>query len=542
VARLMPENNRLPYALYRAEQVRALDRGAIDGFGIPGAELMERAGHAAFVRACARWPGARRMLVLAGAGNNGGDGYVIARLALEQGWSVQLLTLGNHQQLRGEAAAAARALTIAGGRSEPFRVLPQAVDVIVDALLGTGLERPVAGDWAAAIEQVNASRAAVLAVDIPSGLHADSGRVLGCAVRADLTVSFIGLKQGMFTAQGPDCCGEIHFDALRVPAAIYAGQILAARRLDWRKEQELVPRRRPAAHKGDCGHVLVVGGAPGLSGAPRLAGEAALRTGAGLVTIATHASHAPLLNLIRPELMVQAVADAAALAAVAQRADVIAIGPGLGQDAWAQALFEHVLTLDKPLVVDADALNLLAAAPCRRETWVLTPHPGEAARLLGCSIADVEQDRFSAVEALQQRFDGVVVLKGAGTLIRGPGHRPVGLCSDGNPGMASGGMGDTLTGVIAALLAQRCRLGAGAQPGPMTGLQLEQAATTGVCLHAAAGDRAARDGQVGLLAGDLIDALRATLASTMPAMTSTTAITTTTAPTAHPLNPAEEGA
>ena len=326
----MPENNRLPYALYRAEQVRALDRCAIDGFGIPGAELMERAGRAAFVRACARWPDARRMVVLAGAGNNGGDGYVIARLALEQGWAVQLLTLGDHQQLRGEAAAAARAFAIAGGRAEPFRALPQAVDLIVDALLGTGLERPVAGDWAAAIEQINASRAPVLAVDIPSGLHADSGRVLGCAVRADLTVSFIGLKQGMFTARGPDHCGEIQFDALQVPAAIYAGQILAARRLDWRKEQELVPRRRPAAHKGDCGHVLVVGGAPGLSGAPRLAGEAALRTGAGLVTIATHTSHAALLNLTRPELMVHAVADAAALAAIAQRADVIAIGPGLG--------------------------------------------------------------------------------------------------------------------------------------------------------------------------------------------------------------------
>jgi NAD(P)H-hydrate epimerase len=369
-------------------------------------------------------------------------------------------------------------------------------------------------------------------------LHADSGRVLGCAVRADLTVSFIGLKRGMFTARGPDCCGEIQFDALQVPAAIYAGQILAARRLDWLKERELVPRRRPAAHKGDCGHVLVVGGAPGLSGAPRLTGEAALRTGAGLVIIATHASHAALLNLTRPELMVHAVADAAALATVAQRADVIAVGPGLGQDAWSRALFEQVLALDKPLVVDADALNLLAAAPRRRADWVLTPHPGEASRLLGCAIAEVEQDRFAAVEALQQRFDGVVVLKGAGSLIRGPGHRPVGLCSDGNPGMASGGMGDTLTGVIAALLAQRCRLGAEARHGSMTGLELEQAATTGVCLHAAAGDRAARHGQVGLLAGDLIDALRATLASITTVKTATTS---TIESVGHPLNP-EEGA
>ncbi len=414
MARLMPENNRLPYALYRAEQVRALDRCAIDGFGIPGAELMERAGRAAFVRACARWPGARRMVVLAGAGNNGGDGYVIARLALEQGWAVQLLTLGNHQQLHGEAAAAARAFAIAGGRAEPFRALPQAVDLIVDALLGTGLERPVAGDWAAAIEQVNASRAPVLAVDIPSGLHADSGRVLGCAVRADLTVSFIGLKQGMFTARGPDHCGEIQFDALQVPAAIYAGQILAARRLDWRKEQELVPRRRPAAHKGDCGHVLVVGGAPGLSGAPRLAGEAALRTGAGLVTIATHASHAALLNLTRPELMVHGVADAAALAAVAQRADVIAIGPGLGQDDWSRALFEQVLTLDKPLVVDADALNLLAAAPTSASEL-----GADAASWRGRASAGMLHRRGRAGSLRRRRGTAATLRRGCGAQGRG---------------------------------------------------------------------------------------------------------------------------
>ncbi len=555
MARLMPKNNHLPYALYRADQVRALDRCAIDTYGIAGSELMERAGRGAFDRLRARWPQARRIAVLAGAGNNGGDGYVIARLALAQGWTVWLLTLGDHERLRGEAAAAARGFADVGGRVEPFRGLPRGVNLIVDALLGTGLERPVAGDWADAIEQINASRAPVLAVDIPSGLHADTGRVLGCAVRADLTVSFIGLKQGLFTGQGPDCCGEVLFDALQVPAAIYAGQILAARRLDWRKERELVPRRRSAAHKGDCGHVLVVGGAPGMSGAARLAGESALRTGAGLVTIATHAAHAAFLNLTRPELMVRAVADAAELAAVATRADVIAIGPGLGQDEWSLALFEQALALNKPLVVDADALNLLAAAPRRCAHWVLTPHPGEAARLLGCSAAEVEQDRFAAVEALQRRFDGVVVLKGAGTLIKGPGHRPVGLCSDGNPGMASAGMGDTLTGVIAALLARRRGLGwpPPIEPGSKAGVQLEfdahlhpqlppefepalepeQAASAGVCLHAAAGDRAARYGIEGLLAGDLIDSLRATLALATPPSASTPA---------DPERPVEEGA
>lgn len=498
----MSKKSLLPYALYRAEQVRALDRNAIDQHGIPGFELMQRAGNAAFARLRARWPEARRLAVLAGAGNNGGDGYVIARLALEQEWPVRLLTLGDHDRLRAEAADSARAFAQAGGRVERFQALPPDADLIVDAMLGTGLERPVAGDWASAITAANGSRAPVLAVDIPSGLHADTGRVLGVAVEAELTVSFIGLKQGLFTGRGPDHCGEISFDALQVPPAVYAGQILSARRLDWHKERELLPRRRRAAHKGDCGHVLIIGGSPGMSGAARLAGEAALRAGAGLVTVATHPEHAALLNLTRPELMVQAVADVSALERAAERADLIAIGPGLAQGAWSQALFEQALALDKPLVLDADALSLLATSPRQHGNWVLTPHPGEAARLLGLTVAEVEQDRFAAVEALQRRYGGVVVLKGAGTLIRGPGYRPTGLCSDGNPGMASAGMGDTLTGIIAALMAQ----------GRAAGFGLEQAAVAGVCLHAAAGDLAARHGQRGLLASDLITALRATLA------------------------------
>jgi NAD(P)H-hydrate epimerase len=497
--RLLPPTAALPRALYRAAQVRALDRCAIDDHGIPGTVLMERAGAAAFALLRERWPDLRRPCVLAGPGNNGGDGYVIARLALEQGLDVRLLQLGDHDRLSGEAARAAAAFTIAGGRGQPFRALPVDTDAIVDALLGTGLERPVIGEWADAIARCNASRAPVLAVDIPSGLHADSGRVLGSAVRADATISFIGLKQGLFTGQGPDHCGLIRFHALDVPAAIYATEVLAARRVDWASEQELLPARRPSAHKGDFGHVLVVGGAPGMSGAVRLAGEAALRAGAGLVTVATHPEHANWLNLPRPELMVRAAADAEALRDAARRADVIAVGPGLGQGDWGRTLFAGALSLGRPLVVDADALNLLAKDPVRRDDWVLTPHPGEAARLLECTAADIEADRFAAVTALQQRYGGSVVLKGAGSLIRGPGHRPVAVCSDGNPGMASGGTGDALTGIVAALLAQ--------------GQEAEQAATMGVCVHAAAGDRAARGGQRGMLASDLIGALRQTLAA-----------------------------
>jgi NAD(P)H-hydrate epimerase len=494
----MPPTEALPRALYRAEQVRALDRCAIDQHGISGIELMERAGAAALSWLRERWPRARRLCVLAGLGNNGGDGYVVARLASEQGLDVRVLTLGDHDQLKGEAATAAKAFVDAGGQGEPWSRLPDDCDVIVDALLGTGLGRPVTGHWLEAIEQCNAARAPVLAIDVPSGLDADTGRVLGGAIRADTTISFIALKQGLFTGKGPDQCGSVRFDALGVPAAIYATQILSARRIDWVKEAELVPSRRPSAHKGAFGHVLVIGGAPGMTGAPRLCGEAALRSGAGLVSIATHPQHAPLVNLGRPELMVHGISDADDLRALARRASVVAIGPGLGQGAWGRELLAAALGLGKPLVMDADALNLLANDRQRRDDWVLTPHPGEAARLLDCSVPEIESDRFAAVESLQQRYGGSVVLKGAGSLIRAAGHRPTAVCSDGNPGMASGGTGDALTGVIAALLAQ--------------GLEQEHAAGAGVCLHAAAGDRAARAGRRGMLAMDLIDNLRTTLA------------------------------
>jgi len=492
----MPSSEQLPYALYRAEQVRELDRCAIEDHGIAGAELMERAGRAAYRLLRRRWPQAEGLAVLCGGGNNGGDGYVVARLALADGLRVRLLQLGDHERLHGAALEQAAAFRRAGGESEPLRVPPPRADLIVDALLGTGLERPVEGLWAQAIEAVNAQRAPVLAVDIPSGLHADTGQVLGTAIRADATISFIGLKRGMFTGQGPDCCGEVFFDALRVPAVIYGREILSARRLTWERLGEALPRRRRGAHKGDFGHVLVIGGAPGYTGAARLAGEGALRAGSGLVSVATHPDHAAVLNLGRPEMMVRGIASAQDLRPLLERADVIAIGPGLGRGDWGRGLFEAVRALAPPLVVDADALGFLADSGARREDWVLTPHPGEAARLLGTEVASVEADRFAAVQAIQRRFGGVAVLKGAGTLIAGPSQRPIGVCHGGNPGMASGGMGDVLTGVIAALIAQ--------------GLAPEEAAEAGVCLHAAAGDAVAESGgERGMLASDLVEQIRA---------------------------------
>lgn len=490
-----PDADRLPHALYGAEQVRRLDRLAIERFGVPGIELMDRAGAVAYRVLRERWPNAHRLTVLAGTGNNGGDGYVVARLARAAGLDVRVLRLGEAERTRGAAALSLAAYRDAGGVIEDYRGLPRETDLHVDALLGTGLERPVTGRWAEAITALNAQRAPVLALDIPSGLHSDTGRILGVAVRASATVSFIGLKLGLFVGAGAEYRGELHFSTLDVPAQLYAGEIPAAARIDWARESRLLAPRSRIAHKGDCGQVLVVGGAPGMSGAARLAGEAALRVGAGLVTVATHPRHADWLNLDRPELMVSAVEHPDDLEALIERADVIAIGPGLGRTDWGRGLWERIRILSCPLVVDADALSLLAETPGSGPDWILTPHPGEAARLLRTTTTEVESDRLASAQRLQERFGGVVALKGAGSIVHGSLSRVPAVCSAGNPGMATAGAGDVLTGVIAALRAQ--------------GLEADDAARAGVCLHAAAGDRAARAGERGLIATDIIAALRA---------------------------------
>jgi NAD(P)H-hydrate epimerase len=497
MTRTLPRTEQLPYALYRAAQVRELDRIAIEEFGIPGETLMERAGAAAFARLRERWPDVRDVTVLAGQGNNGGDGYVLARHARALGLAVRVLQAGDAARVRGDAARQRARFVEAGGELGSLDALPARTDVIVDGLFGTGLDRAPAGEWARAIEAANAHPAPVLALDVPSGLEADTGRALGPAIRAALTVTFVALKQGLFTGEGPDHCGQIVFEGLELPAAIYARQLLAARRIDWgRFGVALAPRDRSAS-KGRFGHVLVIGGDLGMAGAARLAGEAALRAGAGLVSVATRPGHAEALAAVRPELMAHGIDTAADLAPLMERATVVAIGPGLGRGDWGRALWGAALGSGRPLVVDADALFRLAQAPLRREDWVLTPHPGEAARLLQGEIAVIQADRPAAAAALQQRYGGIVVLKGAGTIVQGGGTRPPAVCSAGNPGMATGGTGDVLCGLVAALIAQ--------------GHAPEDAAELGVCLHAAAGDAAARAGERGLIASDLFPPLRGLL-------------------------------
>lgn len=483
----------LPVSLYAAAGVRELDRRTIEDYRVPGYRLMCSAGAATFEALARRWP-EQRLSVVCGAGNNAGDGYVIARLAREAGRPVTVFALVDPARLGGDALKAARDYVDAGGEVMPWTgALEHAESIIVDALLGTGLDREVDGRFAEAVAAINAAPGPVVAVDIPSGLHADTGQVMGVGVMADLTVTFVGMKTGLLTGRGPALCGELLFDDLGAPDQASDGVPLKARRISGAEIRCCLPPRPGDAHKGLSGHVLIVGGGPGMPGAARLAGEAALRAGAGLVSVATLPEHAAAIAAGRPELMCSGVRDGAALAGMLARASVVALGPGLGQSEWSRDVAAAALASGLPIVLDADGLNILASARRRREDWVLTPHPGEAARLLDMDTGAVQADRFAAVARLADTYGGTAVLKGAGTLVQTDRETPW-LCAAGNPGMAVAGMGDVLTGTIAGVAAQCGDLG--------------QAARCGVWIHARAGDIAAGAYPRGMLASDLFESIR----------------------------------
>lgn len=488
--------NSLPTKLYTAEQVRQIDQQLIEAQAITAYELMRKAAEAAWNECIARWPAAETIHVFCGAGNNAGDGYVLATLARQAGKNVRVTALAAPDSLEGAALEAAQAWQSAGGISEPFdqNRSPDEDDVVVDALLGTGIGRSVEGIWKQAICWINERHGQqVLALDVPSGLCANTGAVLGDAVRAAVTVTFVGVKLGLSTGYAADFRGDLVFADLGASSA-EAPKKAEAERLAIDDFRHWLAPRRPSNHKGMHGHLFLLGGFQGYSGAILLAGEAALRSGTGLVSVATWPGHANQLNLGRPELMVRGVLDEDELMESAGRATVAAIGPGLGREEWGKQLYEAACELDVPKVVDADALYHLAQNPSHEDRRVLTPHPGEAAKLLGTTSLDVQKDRPSAIREIQRRYGGVVLLKGSGTLIATPQGELL-VCTDGNPGMAVGGMGDVLTGLIASLIAQ--------------GLPLRDATCLGALIHAQAADRLANKyGTRGILAGDLFPVLR----------------------------------
>lgn len=498
---MLPSRDDLPLSLHCADQVRDLDARLIAA-GTPGFELMQRAAHAAWRALRRRWPEAGCLSVLAGRGNNAGDGYLVAALARRAGWRVKILAVGPADALAGDAALARDEAIAAGIAIQPWSECAALEGVVVDALLGTGLAGAVREPYAQAIRLLNASGLPVLAIDIPSGLCADTGRVLGVAVRADLTVTFIGLKLGLFTADAPNQVGELMFDDLQADPGLVAATPRVAERMAIGSLQRLAQRPR-TAHKGQLGHLLVVGGDKGLGGAALLSAESALRSGAGLVSLATRPEHVPASLARLPEVMCAGVSSANQLLALADKADVLVAGPGLGQAAWGRSLLSVVAGLAVPQVWDADALNLLAGEQVQfPAACVITPHPGEAARLLGIPTAEVQADRPHAAVALAQKFNAVVLLKGAGSLVAAPDGR-LALCDRGHPVMAGAGLGDVLAGLIGALLAQ--------------GMDGFAASCLAVWLHAGAGESLARQGR-GLAASDLIPTIRQLLEEFAPCL------------------------
>jgi len=484
----------LPHSLYRAQQIKDFEELAAEQAGTTLYGLMKRAGQACYQVFTTRFPDAKKVLVLTGQGNNGGDGYVFAAIAKDAGLDVQLCQIGEVVELTDEVTQARNAWRIEQGLIDGIEQADfEHADVIVDALLGTGLRGTLRAEYQRLIHKINQTGKPVLSIDIPSGLNADSGAIAHVAVNAAVTVCLVGLKQGLFTARAASNCGEIYFSGLGIDDHLKSLCQSTVKRITYADmSAHLAPRAR-TSHKGFFGKTLVMGGNIGMPGAARLASEAALRCGSGLVKVLTKSENLLTILSGRPELMGQASdLDALNHQAIEEWATVLAIGPGLGTDKWAQALLNAVLESLLPMVVDADALNLLVDKPAWKDNWVLTPHPGEAAKLLACSITDIEEDRFSAVRNLQRNFGGVVILKGAGTLICD--GKTVYVANVGNPGMASGGMGDVLSGIIAGLLAQ--------------GLDSLQASILGVSIHGLAADLAADNDERGLLASDLFPYIR----------------------------------
>jgi len=499
--------------LVGSAEMREIDRAAIEGFGIPGLTLMDRAGRAVAEAAEALAAPRGRIVVVCGGGNNGGDGYVAARLLRGTGREAEVVALVPADRLSRDARAVREQAERAGvpiddqGELLSFEAGPG--DVVVDAVFGTGLARAPEGAFAEAIARILSLRAAgarVLAVDVPSGLSADSGRPLGACVRADRTVTFGFMKRGLCIYPGADYSGDVSVVDIGIPPAAAGRVPVTCEMLTEAEARALLPPRRPDAHKGDAGRVLVVAGSRGKTGAAHLALLGALRGGAGLVTLAAREEVVPLALSGLPEAMSQPLPGAGALGrgdldallAAAKGADALVVGPGIPRGAETAALLRSLLEKARiPAVLDADALNALAEIPTLLEGLppgvVLTPHPGEMARLVGTSADEVQRDRIGVAAAKAKQWGVAIVLKGARTVVAAPSGPPA-VIPTGNAGMATGGTGDVLAGLVGALLAG--------------GLPAASAARVGAFVHGRAGDLAARThGQRGLLASDLAAAL-----------------------------------
>ena len=493
----MADMMNLPHAapILLTAELRKVEQAALKGS--KPAALMARAGLASaeLARTLAGDSG-KPILIIAGPGNNGGDALVVARHLKAWWYKVVVVCPAGPGKFSGEAAGALKDWQNAGGTLAEAIPVAQDWALIVDGLFGIGLQRELTGDYAGLVEYINNLDAPVLALDIPSGLEADTGRVLGCAVQADHTITFIALKPGLLTLDGPDHCGTLHVVDLGLAEAVASaphGVLITNGVL-----HNLLPQRPRNSHKGTYGSAGIIGGASGMTGAALLAGRAALKCGAGRVYAGLLAADAALVDPLQPELMLRPADGVLRL----DQLSALAIGPGLGDAPDAAEYLDWALEQDAPLVLDADALNLVAVFSAIKDklkqrviATILTPHPAEAARLLGSDTTSVQNNRIAAALQLAREFNAGVVLKGCGSICAWPdGHWAIN--TSGNPGMASAGMGDVLTGIIVALLAQ--------------GVDERHALTAAVHLHGAAADQLVHEGigPIGLTAGEVIDAAR----------------------------------
>jgi hydroxyethylthiazole kinase-like uncharacterized protein yjeF len=503
----------LAHKIISSEQVKLIEPRAAEIAGCSMFELMQRAGAATFKTLMQEWPKTHNILVVAGNGNNAGDGYVLASLAKQQGLNVEVVCEQPERELSGDAKRAqlewqklgAETLKFTGSKFTESKHVQ--FDVIVDALLGTGVTGEVKPTFQSVIDQINQTDIPVLSIDLPSGMNANTGQALPLCVKADVTVTFIAIKPGLISGFGKEYCGKVIFTDLAIGADFFSMARSEVQWVDWSMLRPLLTR--PVnGNKGTFGKLLCIGGNQGMAGAIRLTAESALRGGVGLVKVHCHTSSSLAISTGRPEIMLIHKELEVAL----DWCSCVVIGPGLGQDDWAQQQFLHLLAYlklhPKPLVIDADGLNILSTMTidtnirntlAQLPALILTPHPGEASRLLNCSIPTIENDRYFASESIAQKYMSTCVLKGAGTVIQTDGaHQepPCWVCKGGNPGMATAGMGDLLTGIIGAFLAQ--------------GFAAQKAAVYGVCAHAEAGDRVAiQYGQRGMITSDLLQPLRA---------------------------------
>ncbi len=473
--------------LYQREQVYRLDQKTIQLDAQPAQLLMQKAASATWNAIQQRWPECQHLVILAGAGNNGGDAFALAILAKQQAKTISLFLIGDESRQSSESTFYREAWLAAGGDIQSWEGECPDCDVIVDGLLGIGLNKGLNEQWQSWITQINSKQAVRVSIDIPSGLNADTGIAMPCAIKADLTVSFIGRKIGCYLADGPDYCGELLCDGLGISSSALNSEIPLCTVMNI-GNIKLPTNRACNSHKNQFGHILIIGGDRGMPGAVRLAAMAALRAGAGIVSVCVHPDNYSAIAAADPELMVGVWDD---LEPLLQRASVVVVGPGLGRSASAKKLLDQIADCNKPMVIDADALHGDFLDRLQAQNMVITPHPGEASRLLNCSVVEIQQNRVQAIQDLIQHWSAACILKGSGSLVSQQGIMPLSLCHNGHSGMATAGSGDVLSGLVGAYLGQ--------------GLTALEAARCATYVHALAADNyAAEYHSDSLIASDLV--------------------------------------